>query len=711
MTFINPAILWGLAAVSIPIIIHIFNLKRTKKIEFSTLMFLKEIQQSKYKKLKLKQFLILLCRIAFISFLVFAFSRPFEKGYLFSSGHRAQSSVLLVLDDSFSMLSREIQRSNFDAAKNRLTELIALFDENDEVFFTTVSEINTPGRNFLAKDLGSLADSIKNLKVSDVSRDLNSVIYYSSRILSSASYPHKEIFLFTDGQKSFVEGGTNTETPVLPENTKLNIILSGTRRGSNLSVDSAVIATQIFEKNKPVRIKCSVTNHNTFNVVNKSVVLSLGPKAIRDEKSIDIPANSTLSVEFNVLIGATGFISGSIELLQKEIADDEIPNDNKQFISFFIPKQINILMVSDSPNDLNYLKLALSSSEELMKDSSGSKTKYYSVKQAGIGDISIEDLSKYNCVVIVNAGDISADASAKLASYINSGGGVLLFPGSKTTAGSYSGTLFRELDVPSFTGKLTPSQPLKFEDIDLSHPVFDGIFSSKEGVRDNILKNSPSVTSAIDLPAGKNSRALITLTGGKNFVVEHSQGKGKLLIYAVSPDLNGSDFAMKSLFSPLVIRSILYMSPETQLKPATTGKDYYFEIAGKDSKDTLKPIVLLPGGKQVTLIVGKENSMYNLKYQLSQNGIYRIDLPNEPAKFFASNFDRRESLTDKFNSKELASIIKSKNRLEANIINPESNVTAAISVIRNGREIWQYLLVIALLMLAAEFFIARSIKT
>ena len=70
MTFLNPAILWGLFAVSIPIIIHIFNLKKTRKIEFSTLMFLKEIQETKQKRIKLKQLLILLCRIAFIIFLV-----------------------------------------------------------------------------------------------------------------------------------------------------------------------------------------------------------------------------------------------------------------------------------------------------------------------------------------------------------------------------------------------------------------------------------------------------------------------------------------------------------------------------------------------------------------------------------------------------------------------------------------------------------------
>src|SRR5688572_13850489 len=142
MTFLNPAILWALAAVSIPVIIHIFNLKRTKKIEFSTLMFLKEIQQSKYKKIKLKQLLILLCRIAFIILLVMMFAKPFTKGFLGTTGEKARSSVLIILDDSFSMQSRETSGNTFENAKAKVMETLNILDPNDEVFFTTVSQVN-----------------------------------------------------------------------------------------------------------------------------------------------------------------------------------------------------------------------------------------------------------------------------------------------------------------------------------------------------------------------------------------------------------------------------------------------------------------------------------------------------------------------------------------------------------------------------------------
>src|SRR5438552_3714228 len=195
MTFLNPAVLWGLAAISIPIIIHIFNLKRTKKIEFSTLMFLKEIQQSRYKKIKLKQLLILLSRIAFIIFLVMMFAHPFQRGYL-GAGQKAKSSVLLILDDSFSMQTRDTKGSDFENAKAKVLETINVLDENDEVFFTTVSKIDRSERNKQYKDFSQLRDSVSKTKTSDITRNLPEVLYFANKILESSSHAYKEVYLF-----------------------------------------------------------------------------------------------------------------------------------------------------------------------------------------------------------------------------------------------------------------------------------------------------------------------------------------------------------------------------------------------------------------------------------------------------------------------------------------------------------------------------------
>ncbi len=378
MTFLNPLLLWGLAAISIPILIHIFNLKRTKKIEFSTLMFLKEIQQSKYKKIKLKQLLILLCRIAFIIFLVMMAAKPFDKGFLGTPGDKVKSSVLLVLDDSFSMQARDKNGNDFDNAKKKIVETIDALGDNDEIFFTTVSAIDKSQSSVPVKDMNKLKDTLSQMKTSEISRDLNEVMYYAENILNSASNTHKEIYLFTDGQKSFVTNEIISGSRFKDnENVHMNFILTGIRDANNISIDTLNTVSKIFEKLRPVKIKALINNHNNFNASNKSVILTMG--SYKEEKVIDVPANSIVEVEFIVKPENTGFSSGNIELVQNDISDDEISGDNRQYFSFFVPKEVNVLIATGSPLDAEYIKLVLKSSQEISP--SIEQSTYFNIKE------------------------------------------------------------------------------------------------------------------------------------------------------------------------------------------------------------------------------------------------------------------------------------------------------------------------------------------
>lgn len=706
MTFINPAILWALTAVSIPIIIHIFNLKKTKKIEISTLMFLKEIQQSKYKKIKLKQLLILLCRIAFVILLVMMFAKPFYNGYLGGS-EKARSSILIILDDSFSMLARETSGNNFENAKAKINELLGVLDK-DEVFFTTVSQVNRQEKNFLYKDLNAIRDTLSVLKTSDVTRSMDEVLFYSNEILKSAANTYKEVYIFTDGQKSFAENsGSFYEGLKTDETTKLNIVLIGSRSANNISIDTVNTVTKIFEKNKPVKLKTSVTNHNNFNAVNKNVVLNFG--SFKDEKAIDIPANSTVDVEFLVTPGKTGFAGGSIELVQNEIADDEISGDNKMYFSFNTPSEISLLIVSGTQSDADYIKLALASSEEMLKDSLGNKSRYFNIKQVSAEGLLPENFASYNSVVIVNKSRFTPEESQKLKSHIENGGGVIIYPGSVTTPESFNEQLFKELDIPLVNGRFgNGNEVYKFDKIDYAHPVFEGMFKPGTNGK-NIITDSPEIKSGLSLTKGNNSVSLITLNNQRDFIIEYSKGKGKLIVFAVSPDMLSSDYPLKNLFSPITVRSILYLANINSIKPALTGKDYFIDLNTITvSPDTLKisasadgmydySIALLsPGG----IINPGKKTMITSNYSITQYGkeIYR----------FPANFNKIESQTTRFDS-DLEAYLEKTRKLEANIIKPQETISASILELRTGKDLWQYFLFAALIFIIIEYFLSRSL--
>lgn len=706
MTFLNPAILWALTAVSIPIIIHIFNLKKTKKIEFSTLMFLKEIQQSKYKKIKLKQLLILLCRIAFIILFVMMFAKPFYNGYL-GGGETARSSVLIILDDSFSMQTRESSGDNFNTAKAKINEMLGILDPNDEIYFTTASQVNRLDKNILYKDAGSLRDTLAGLKTSDVTKSMSEVLFFAGEILKTASHSYKEVYIFTDGQKSFIEEGSPVNDGLKTgETTKLNIVLIGGRTGNNLSIDTINTVTKIFEKNKQVKLKASINNHNNFNAVNKSVVLTY--RGYKDEKAIDIPANSTVDLEFLVNPAVTGYAGGSIELVQNEISDDEISGDNKQYFSFFIPQKVSVLLVSNSPNELDYINLALSSSEELMTDSLGNRSKYFEIRQSNT--LAGENLSSYNSVVIAGKQQFTQAEAQQLKIHIENGGGVIVYPGSSSSMDSYNNVLLKELDIPYINGSFgNDNSQAKFDKIDFEHPIFEGIFKQSSDKK-NIGVESPVIRSGWNLSTGQNAISLITLNNEKNFLVEYTKGKGRLLLFAVSPDMNSSDYPTKNLFSPITVRSILYLANINNIKPAVTGSDYFVDIKTLgQAADTILISSVTERNNPEKIIISSPDALLNLKNNTSASSNYSVTQSGNILYEFPANFDKAESKTTRVTPDELEKYISERLNISANVVKPQETINASIMELRTGRDIWQYFLLAAILFLTAEYFLARSL--
>src|SRR3989449_10329845 len=108
MVFLNPLVLLGLAAAAIPLILHLLNLRKLRTIEFSTLTFLKELQQTKIRRLKLRQLLLLIVRTLLVVLIILAFARPALRGTILGGiGSEAPSSIVFILDDSFSMMARD----------------------------------------------------------------------------------------------------------------------------------------------------------------------------------------------------------------------------------------------------------------------------------------------------------------------------------------------------------------------------------------------------------------------------------------------------------------------------------------------------------------------------------------------------------------------------------------------------------------------------
>lgn len=142
MTFLNPALLLGLIAAAIPILLHLLNLRRLRTIEFSTLTFLKELQRTRIRRLKIRQLLLMVLRTLLVMLLVLAFARPTLKGSIMGSiGSHGKTTIVLLIDDSFSMTASDQQGELLKQAKQTALAIVGLLKEGDEVSLVKFSDV------------------------------------------------------------------------------------------------------------------------------------------------------------------------------------------------------------------------------------------------------------------------------------------------------------------------------------------------------------------------------------------------------------------------------------------------------------------------------------------------------------------------------------------------------------------------------------------
>jgi hypothetical protein len=663
-------------------------------------MFLKEIQETKQKRIKLKQLLILLCRIAFILLIVMAFAGPFSKGFLGSVADMSPATVLIIIDDSFSMNGRSSSGTDFDAAKKAVTELVSILDNSDEIYFVPVTKLNNDVYLQPIKEKNSILDSLSKLKISDARKLLPEILYRAKTILSNAKYPLKEIYIVTDGQSSMFTKSNITGEDIFDENTRVSFVLTSNRTPNNISVDSINVKTKIFAPGRIIKLSAVINNHNNFNVSGRSVIFTSG--SYRDEKAADFPAGSKTTVDFILPPDKTGYINGKIELSGNGISEDEIPNDNQRYVVFYVPDELKILIVSPSENSAGYLNLAISSSEMMTTDSLSRKINYYKVSRTT--GLSTENLNGFNSVVIVNKDNFSSDEALKLKEYIENGGGVIIYPGKGADINSYNEVLNKNLNLPYLPSRAEGAAV--FEKVDFEHPVFEGVFKSKSH---DIKLESPSITSSVNPQTGNNSQSLIKLNTGNNFLVQYNIGKGKMLMYSVPPDYSCSNFPEANIFSPLTVRSIAFVSKLPEPKEAVTGEDYYFNPNDFSLVSDSLHIRTLNQNILAFSISKQSNSILNFAGLLNSANVYTISNEGKTVFEFPANTDPLEALAGRLNGNEITEYFNEQYKVKAEVLESSRPLEASVRESRSGKMLWQYFLIGALLFLAVEYWLAKSI--
>ena len=736
MSFLNPLILIASTAIAIPILIHLFSLRKVRKVEFSTLMFIKEIQKSKLKKIKLKQLLLLLFRIMLIVFLVLAFSNPVYEGYAGDAGSLRKKAIIFI-DDSFSMNIKDEQGLYLNEAKKALKDILKLFNETDEVYMIPSSVIAMNEKKILYNDFPEMLDLVGNVNPSFKTLSMNEVLNLTDELLENKNSLLNEVYIISDFQRSNFDSELTSNIEynnLTDDNVRLYLVNIGQREANNLSVDDIELKTKIIEKDKNVRLKATVTNHSKFNVFNKTVNLVIDNNVV-GEKVVDIGSLETKEVEFNFRPGKTGSTAGYVQLIQNEFTDDEISEDNNYYFAFHVPEIINVGIIEDNPLDSRFVRLALETAKKITSDSSGHSDGLFNVSQ--LRNVS-DDINKYDMVFIINKYSFSANESEVINKYIERGGGVFIFPGKDVDVNNYNNVLLSTLNAFKI-GDLnyidlkdieTRFNKIKFETIDFEHPIMDGIFQNEnlsitsEPTSSGFNIESPQIKSYYVILLNDNSTPVITLSNNMVFLAEMKTLNGKILFSTVSADNDMSDFPMKSIFAPLIVRSVYYLgenvSGEIQY---TLGKKNIIHVRG------LKQIanLILPDNRtiqySVTLPFSDESKFdeFNRKGEIPVSFSYSVntDVPGfysfkdslqNKSFLFALNGEKEESNLQKAEEEVVTDYFEEAGFENTTYISEPSSVSAFVINERQGIELWKYFLMAAFVFLLLELYYSKRLE-
>ncbi len=701
MIFLNPALLFGLLAASIPVLIHLLNLRKLKRIDFSTLTFLKELQKNKIRKIKLKQWLLLVLRVLIILFLVTAFARPTLKGVAIGgTTSAAKTTAVFILDNTASMSVVDNKGSYLNQAKAVIKEILSQMQQGDE---SALVLVGNPNNNDI-KTTSNLADFQKQVdavKISDVSGYLNNAIIKAAKILSGSNNFNKEIYVLSDFQEGRLAEQNSLSDLSQILNNKVRIYSIpleidshnfSNKKIFNVGIDSIKLNTQLFDDNKPLDFSVTITNYSAEPANNLVVSIFIDGER-SSQQSVTIGPGDSKIISLQAQAKQSGYINA-----YAEIEDDDILQDNRRYINFFIPKKIPIIIFSDDPSDTRYVDLALSAA------GSG---QIIDITEKNLTQLNSTNLSPYSLIVII--GSENASSFTNLISYITNGGSVLLMPGSKSTLQNFQ-EITKAISVPSpknSVGKINDiSNPVYFDKEDLDHPLFQDIFQGNQ-----VKKiESPQIYFHFNLTTEGKGVNIISLMDGSSFLGEYRLGKGAVMLFNTAPILSWSNFPLKNLFAPLITKSIFYLSSnENNESQIIAGNPV--EINLQNNASPQLRIEEPDNNEDYIDLKNKSSQKYISFANTNAIGIYKVFAGTKIIDEFSVNSDPAESVVKYYNSKAFEDYLKKINfKGKYFNIDKNDNISKVIMQARFGSELWKYFLLIALILALFEMAVARNAK-
>jgi len=591
MLFKHPELLYALFLLLIPILIHLFQLRRFQKIDFTNVAFLKKVTLQTRKSSQLKKWLTLLMRLLALACIIIAFAQPYAVSKKASA---SETETVLYIDNSFSMQAKGPNGPLLQRALQQLYE-IANGDDKISWFSNTESKSNDSKTDFKNRVL-SIDYTYKQLALADV-------LLKANQLFSESEASEKRLIIISDFQQKSI-------FPKKNDAISIDVVALTPVTKNNIAIDSAYI---LFKNTTTTQLSVVVSGQG---VVPQRTPVSLynGPTLIA-KSSMDFSESNQNTLSFDIE-NPSGF-KGELQII-----DPNLLYDNSLYFSINTPKKIKVLVINEG--DADFLRRLFDQSA-------------YEYSQQSFNSLNYNNIPSQNFIILNELKMVSPALLNSLKAFSDSGGTIGVILAEKIDIPGYN-RLLNTLQLGVITEAVI--QEKKITKINFSHPLYQNVFEKQ-------VTNFqyPKVNSFYNISS--NATQVLSYEDGKPFLLQQDQN----FLSTASLSEENSNFT----YSPLIVPTFINMAQQSLPLPQlyyNIGTQNKYAVPIKLTQDdilTLRDSV----NSFIPLQQTKANSVeITTVEEPSKSGNFGIENENTFIENISYNYPRSESVMQYLNPED-----------------------------------------------------------
>ena len=674
MSFLFPNILWGLFGLTIPLIIHLYNLRKSKTMDFSSIKHIQALEKKNIKKLKIIQWLLIFLRMGIIASLIFMFSGPLIVNKSIWIPSEKESTAVIIIDNSASMSVKNEQDSFLDQAKENIPKILTSFEGlvNLKVIQTTppiviYSGIIENGVNLdytnwkIPQSNGK--DNLWNL----VDSLLNSI---------DSTLPNKECFILSDFQS------------VPSQSLKDKFLdwrlyfLSSDLLNDNIAIKEISSINQIKMPNDLLKLDAKIENMGRNEIKNLPVELYLNNERVGQIVS-NFKSNTNKEFSFQVYPGKSGVVSGKVE-----IPPDNFLLDNKQTFELNIPEQISCKVIASSENGLLIIKTVL--------QSISGEDEFLDLELKLLSEIERIYLDETDVLIVEDPLIIKPMAIESIKRFLNEGGSIIWFSGKNYK--NINEQVTSNLSLPIFLEEieLDKKSYLTVKVVDRKNPLLQDF-----NIR-NLEESLPKIFIYNSVNKKNDHNSILDLNNDDPFLIKIPYSGSQIYFFTSPLDMKWNDFTIKGLLVPLIHR-LLILSATNELNTQRIEINNPKIISLSNELINKEWSVKLPSGRKILVIPDYINEVIIFE-ETTELGSYEVFADGIFYTAFSTKLSINESPKYRTSFEKIYSAIGADNLVW---VSNDMSIKETIRSQRFGKLLWRTFLLIAIILFLLESYISK----